>query len=61
MRVADDLSYWLAPAFGRATLVPDTSGVEALAEDVDALWARVGAADFLSDEEKRAMVGVRSA
>jgi HK97 family phage portal protein len=57
-RVADDLSYWLAPAFGDVTLVPDTSGVEALGEDVDALWARVGAADFLSDAEKRAMLGL---
>ena len=57
-RVADDLSFWLAPAFGGVTLVPDLDGVEALAEDRAALWARVGAADFLSDEEKRRMLGV---
>lgn len=57
-RVADDLSFWLAPAFGGVTLVADLDGVEALAEDRAALWARVGAADFLSDEEKRRMVGV---
>lgn len=57
-RVADDLGFWLAPGFGGVTLVPDLDGVEALAEDRAALWARVGGADFLSDEEKRAMLGV---
>ncbi len=57
-RVADDLGFWLAPGFGGVTLAPDLEGVEALAEDRAALWARVGAADFLSDEEKRVMVGV---
>jgi len=58
-RVADDLGSWLAPAFGGSlSLVPDLENVEALAEDRSALWARVGAAEFLSDGEKRAMVGV---
>ncbi|WP_423068500.1 phage portal protein [Devosia sp. CN2-171] len=57
-RVADDLGFWLAPGFGGVTLVPDLDGVEALAEDRAALWARVGSADFLTDEEKRAMVGL---
>ena len=57
-RVADDLSFWLAPAFGGATLVADLESVEALAEDRAALWARVGGAEFLSDAEKRAMLGV---
>jgi HK97 family phage portal protein len=58
-RVADDLGSWLAPAFGGGfALVPDLDGVEALAEDRAALWARVGGADFLSDEKKRAMLGV---
>ncbi len=56
-RVADDLSFWLAPGFAGATLAPDLDGVEALAEDRAALWARIGAADFLSDEEKRGLVG----
>lgn len=60
-RVADDLGSWLAPAFGGGfVLVPDLDGVEALAEDRAALWARVGAADFLGDEEKRRMVGLGS-
>jgi HK97 family phage portal protein len=58
VRVADELSTWLSPAFGGATVAPDFDGVEALAEDRAALWARVGGAEFLSDAEKRAMLGV---
>jgi HK97 family phage portal protein len=57
-RVADDLGFWLGGAFGGAKLVADFDQVEALAEDRAALWARVGDADFLSDDEKRAMLGV---
>lgn len=57
-RVADDLGFWLAPGFGGARLEPDFDGVEALAEDRAGLWARVGAAEFLSDAEKREMLGV---
>ncbi|MDC9823817.1 phage portal protein [Devosia sp. ZB163] len=57
-RVADDLSFWLAPGFGGVTLAPDVDGVEALAEDRAALWARVGGAEFLTDAEKREMLGV---
>jgi HK97 family phage portal protein len=58
-RVTDDLSFWLAPAFGgRVTLEPDFDGVEALSEDQASRWARIGGAGFLSDEEKRQMLGV---
>jgi phage portal protein BeeE len=57
-RVADDLGAWLAPTFGGLTLTPDLDGIEALAEDRAALWARVGAAEFLSDAEKRALLGI---
>ena len=56
--IADDLSFWLAPAFGGVRLAPDLDGVEALAEDRAALWSRIGGAEFLSDEEKRRMLGV---
>lgn len=58
IRVASELSTWLGPAFDGATLVPDFDGVEALAEDRAALWSRVGGAEFLSDAEKRAMLGI---
>ena len=57
-RVADELSFWLAPAFGGVTLEPDFDQVEALAEDQASKWARIGGAAFLSDEEKREMLGV---
>jgi len=58
VRVAEELSNWLAPAFGGAVVEPDFDGVEALAEDRAALWDRVGNAPFLSDAEKRAMLGL---
>ena len=58
VRVAQELTGWLGPAWEGAELVPDFDKVEALAEDRAALWARVGSADFLSDAEKREMVGV---
>jgi HK97 family phage portal protein len=57
-RVADELGGWLGPAFGGVTVEPNFDGVEALAEDRAALWARVGAAEFLSDTEKREMLGI---
>jgi HK97 family phage portal protein len=57
-RVADDLSMWLAPAFGGVTIEADFDGVEALAEDQASKWARIGGASFLTDGEKREMLGV---
>jgi HK97 family phage portal protein len=38
-------------------LVPDLDTVAGLSAERDALWARVGAAGFLTDEEKREAVG----
>ena len=35
----------------------DADQVEGLSSERDALWARVGAAEFLTDDEKRAAVG----
>ncbi|WP_375597976.1 phage portal protein [Devosia sp. Naph2] len=58
VRVAQELSGWLGPAFEGAEVVPDFDGVEALAEDRAALWARVGAAGFLTDDEKRELTGI---
>jgi HK97 family phage portal protein len=58
VRVADELSGWLGPAFDGARIVPDFDDVEALAEDKASLWARVSGAGFLTDAEKRELVGV---
>lgn len=41
-----------------AGLRVDLDRVPALAEDRERLWAQVGAADFLSSDEKRAMLGI---
>jgi HK97 family phage portal protein len=57
-RVTDDLSMWLAPAFGGVSIEADFDQVEALAEDQASKWTRVGSAAFLTDGEKREMLGV---
>ena len=53
--LAQGLGGW----FEGAALGVDLNTVPALAEERAALWASVTAADFLSVEEKRAMVGVQ--
>ncbi|MEO3387851.1 phage portal protein [Mesorhizobium sp. CAU 1741] len=58
MRTAGELSGWLAPQFGSSlALVCDADRVDGLAIEREALWARIGAADFLTDDEKREAVG----
>ena len=52
------LAEGLAPWFPDAVLAVDLDRVTALAEDRERLWTQVSAADFLSREEKRAMLGV---
>ncbi len=57
-RTGEALGHWLAPAFGGALrLEPDLDAVEALALERESLWRRVGAADFLTADEKREAVG----
>jgi len=48
------LSGW----FPNATAAVDLDRVVALAEDRERLWTQVAAADFLSRDEKRAMLGI---
>ena len=48
---------WLRPAFGDIHFDYDVDRIEALAGERAAEWARVGAADFLTDDEKREAVG----
>jgi HK97 family phage portal protein len=58
MRTADALSAWLSPSFTDAPrIVIDLDEVPALAEDREAVWRRIGAASFLSDDEKREALG----
>ncbi|WP_374942553.1 phage portal protein [Sphingomonas sp.] len=54
--IAQGLNGW----FEGAALAVDLNQVTALAEDRALLWASVTGADFLSAEEKRAMVGIGS-
>ncbi|HUD50738.1 phage portal protein, partial [Parvibaculum sp.] len=57
-RTARALTRWLAPRFGEGLrLGYDTDAIEALSAEREALWARVSAADFLTEDEKRAAVG----
>jgi HK97 family phage portal protein len=57
-RTAEALAHWLGPAFsGDFVLDPDLDAIEALAQERESLWRRVGAADFLDADEKRKAVG----
>jgi HK97 family phage portal protein len=70
-RTAKALSLWLGPAYGvrpsgsdtiaspQLELRPDLDAIEALSTEREALWARIGAATFLTPDEKRAAVGYR--
>lgn len=57
-RTARMTSHWLASRYeGNLRLWYDADGVAALSAEREALWNRVGAADFLTDDEKREAVG----
>ncbi len=57
-RMARAMTGFVAPAYGQGLrLWYDADRVEGLSAERDALWARVGAAAFLSDDEKREAVG----
>ncbi|MFQ5563868.1 MAG: phage portal protein [Parvularculaceae bacterium] len=57
-KTAAALTGWLGGAFGGVELRCDASAVEALSAEREALWMRVSRADFLSDDEKRAVLGL---
>ena len=58
-RVASALSAWLSCFTGEVMeLKPDLDQVPALAAERDAQWARVSNAEFLTDAEKRALLGL---
>lgn len=52
------LNNWLVPRFGRdLRLDYDRDAIPALAHERDALWQRLGETEFLTDNEKRKMMG----
>jgi hypothetical protein len=58
-RATSAIADWLSPAYSPTplTLVPDLDQVEALAPEREALWSRLQATTFLTDDEKRTAIG----
>ncbi|MFK7793280.1 MAG: phage portal protein [Devosiaceae bacterium] len=58
-KLLDGITHWLAPLSPDETLdlAVDLDAIEALSGEREALWRRVSAATFLTDEEKRMAVG----
>jgi HK97 family phage portal protein len=56
-RILDVLSEMLGDWLGEVRLAVDTDQISELADDRAKLWEQVGAASFLSDAEKRVMLG----
>lgn len=58
-KMLDALNIWLVPKFGQnMKLFADLEQISALAPRRDTVWERVKGADFLSDDEKRKLVGL---
>ena len=60
-RILDALAAMLSDWLGPVTLTVDTDQISELAEDRALLWQMVGGATFLSDAEKRDMLGFKPA
>ena len=60
-RILDGLCGMLGDWLGPVKLAVDTDQISELAEDRAKLWEQVGAASFLSDAEKRDMLGFTTA
>lgn len=60
-KVLGAMSHWLSEMAGEVvSLMPDVDQIAALAPEREAQWARVTKADFLSDAEKRSLLGLPS-
>jgi HK97 family phage portal protein len=57
-KTAAALTVWLGGRFAGVRIEADLDGLPALQPERDALWARLNAASFLTDEERRRMAGV---
>ena len=57
-RTLGAIAHWLQPLHSETLrLEPDLDRIEALADEREALWRRVSAASFLTDEERREALG----
>jgi HK97 family phage portal protein len=57
--ITDALNNWLVPMFDtHLSLSLDQDAIPVLADKRDAYWARISAADFLSADEKRKLLGI---
>ena len=56
-RTQQSLAAWLSPAFGAFRFDYDIDRLDALAAERQMEWARIGAASFLTDDEKREAAG----
>ncbi len=59
-KILDAIAQGLRPWFEGLTLRVDQDRIPALSEDRERLWAQVTAADFLSPDEKRVLVGLEA-
>ncbi|MGB0498934.1 MAG: phage portal protein [Rubricella sp.] len=58
-RIGERLGTWLGAFGGEAvTLVPDLDAVSALAPEREAAWRRIADSDFLTEGEKRRLLGL---
>ncbi|WP_424141372.1 phage portal protein [Sphingosinicella soli] len=57
-RIAEALTHWLRHWWPDARVTIDKDDIPALSHDREILWAQVSAADFLSGEEKRRLLGI---
>ena len=61
-KAAAAISAWLSDWYGDGlSLKPDLDNVAALSSEREALWKRITTADFLSADEKRALLGMPAA
>ena len=58
-KTASALSEWLGPRLGGDTVQADLESISALQPEREAQWRRIGEADFLSADEKRALLGLK--
>lgn len=58
-QLTEALNHWLVPFYGEGVVLGyDLDKISALSPRREAMWKRVKDADFLTDEEKRALVGL---